>query len=95
MNLIGYWQNEDQVRVGEYERREFEEKKSFAGKVNKVAKMLVRMVALEGLQPIVTEPFFKEGVRLQLKMLDHGDVCNQHHFLCGSNLCGPENCQMS
>ena len=25
MNLIGYWRSEDQVRVGEYERREFEE----------------------------------------------------------------------
>ena len=37
MNLIGYWHSEDQVREG--------------GKVNKIAKMLVRTVALEGLQP--------------------------------------------
>ena len=48
-------------RVGEYERREFEEKSNFAGKVNKIAKMLVRMVALEGLQPVVAEAFLKEG----------------------------------
>ena len=33
----------------------------FAGKVRKIAKMLVRMVAFEGLQPMVTEAFLKEG----------------------------------
>ena len=49
----------DQIRVGEYERRVFEEKKNFAGKVNKIAKMLVRMVALEGLQPMFTEAVLK------------------------------------
>ena len=60
MNLTGYWRREDQIRVGENERRVFEEKKKFAGKVTKIAKMLVRMVALEGLQPMVTEAFLKE-----------------------------------
>ena len=30
VNLIGYWHSEDQTRAGEYERRAFEEKKSFA-----------------------------------------------------------------
>ena len=54
MNLIGCWHSEHQVRVGEYERMEFEEKDNFAGKVNKIAKMLVRMLALEGLQPMIT-----------------------------------------
>ena len=49
------------MRVGEYGRREFEEQMNFAGRVNKIAKMLVRMVALEGLQPMVTEASFKEG----------------------------------
>ena len=51
MNLIGYWQSENQTRIGERERKVYEEKKNFAGKVNnKIAKMLARMVALEGLQ---------------------------------------------
>ena len=63
MNLIGYWHSEDQVRVGEYERTEFEE---IAGKVNKIAKMLVRMVALEGL----TEALFKEGDNIQCGLED-------------------------
>ena len=31
MNLIGFWRREDQIRVGEYERRECEEKKNIAG----------------------------------------------------------------
>ena len=38
----------------------FDEKKHFAGKVTKIAKVLVRMVALEGLQPMDTEAFLKE-----------------------------------
>ena len=58
LNLIGYWRSEDQIKGGAYERREYEEKKNFAGKVNKIAK---RMVALEGLQPMVTEAFLKVG----------------------------------
>ena len=36
MNLIGYWQREEQTRVGERGRKVFEEKKNFAGKVNKM-----------------------------------------------------------
>ena len=36
---------------------QYDEQKNFAGKVNKIAKMLVRRVALEGLQPMVTEAF--------------------------------------
>ena len=70
MNLSGYWHSEDQVRVGEYERREFEEKKKFAGKVNKIAKMVVRMVALEGMQPVGTEAFSKEGDNIQCGLED-------------------------
>ena len=57
MSLTGYWHSEDQTRAGEYES--FEEKKNFAGKLNKIAKMLVRMVMLEGLQPMVTGAFLK------------------------------------
>ena len=57
MNLIGYWHSEDQIRVGEYERRVFQQKKNFAGNVTKIAKMIVRLVAFEGLQPMVTEAF--------------------------------------
>ena len=38
MNLIGYWHSEDQARVGERERKVFEEKKNLAGKVTKIAK---------------------------------------------------------
>ena len=34
-----------------------ENKKNFAARVNKIATMLVRMVALEGLQPMATEAF--------------------------------------
>ena len=59
MNLIGYWRSEDQSRVGEYERRVFEEQKHFAGRVAKIAKMIVSMVAFEGLQPAATEAFLK------------------------------------
>ena len=36
-------------------RKVYEEKKNFAGKVNKIAQVLVRMVALKGLQPVVAE----------------------------------------
>ena len=59
MNLIGYWRSEDQIRVGEYERRVLEEKKDFAGKVAKIAKMIARTVAFEGLQPMITEASLK------------------------------------
>ena len=64
MNLIGYWHSEEQT-VGEHERKVCEEKKNFAGKINKIAKMLVRMVALEGLQPIVTEALTREKGNVQ------------------------------
>ena len=60
MNLIGYWHSEEQTRVGERERKVYEEKKNLAGKVNKIAKMIVRMVAFEGLQPMATEALMKE-----------------------------------
>ena len=60
MNLTAYWRSEDQVRVGEYERRVFEEKRNLAGKATKIAKMIVRMVAFEGLRSAATEPFLKE-----------------------------------
>ena len=40
--------------------------KQFAGKVNKIAKMLVMVVALEGLQPVVTA-FFKENIHIVKK----------------------------
>ena len=36
-------------------RTVFDENKNFARKVTKIVKMLVRIVALEGLQPMVTE----------------------------------------
>ena len=39
----------------------FEEKRIFAGKVSKIAKMLVRMVALQGLQPLAAEAFISEN----------------------------------
>ena len=51
--------SEDQTRLGEHERTVYGEKKNFAGQVNKIAKALVRMVGLEGLQPMVTEAFLK------------------------------------
>ena len=44
MNHIGYWQSEDQTRVGERERKVFEEKKNFAGKVREISNMLVRII---------------------------------------------------
>ena len=53
-------------RVGELERQAYEERKNFAGKVNKIAKMFVRIVTLEGLQPMVTEATtFMKGVDQQ------------------------------
>ena len=55
LNLFGFWHNEEQTRVGELERWAYEEKTKFAGKVNKIAKMIVRIVALEGLRPLVTD----------------------------------------
>ena len=55
---VGHW--EEQTRVGEREKKVCEEKKNFAVKVCKIAKMLVRMVAFEGLQPMVTEAFMRE-----------------------------------
>ena len=42
-------------RVGERERKVYEEKKTFAGKVNKIAKMIARMVDWRALQLMVTE----------------------------------------
>ena len=57
MNLTGYWHSDDQVRVGEYEKRVFDEKKNFAGKVTKDCQK--RMIAFEGLQPMVAEAFLK------------------------------------
>ena len=96
MNLvIGCWHSDDQIRVGEYVRRVFDEKNNFAGKVTKIAKMIVRMVAFEGLQPMVTDAFLKaeeniqcglEDMKLEemkeskLEILDHSDHCNQHHL---------------
>ena len=37
MNLIGYWHKEDQTRVGELERRPYDEKKTFASKVTEAS----------------------------------------------------------
>ena len=42
-------------QLGGFERRAYEVKKNFASKANKIAKMIVRIVFLEGLQPMVTE----------------------------------------
>ena len=60
MNLTGFWCREEQTRVGERERKVFQEEKNVAGKVNRIAKMIVRTVAFEALQPIVAEAFMKE-----------------------------------
>ena len=54
MNLIGYWHGEEQTRVGERERKVYEEERNFAGKLNKIVKIVVRTVAFEGLHPMVT-----------------------------------------
>ena len=48
MNLFDYLRSEEQTRVGE-------ERKNLAGKANKIAKMVVRILTLEGLQPMVAE----------------------------------------
>ena len=40
MNLTGYCQSEDQTRVGEREKKVYEEKKNFAGKVSKMRRCL-------------------------------------------------------
>ena len=61
MSLIGYWRSEEQTRVGERARKVSEEKKNFAGKVNKIANMIVRIVTFEGLQPMATEAFMREN----------------------------------
>ena len=45
LNVVGCWHSEDQIRVGEYERREYEDNKNFAGKVTQIAKM--RFASLE------------------------------------------------
>ena len=37
-----------------------------AGKVNKIAKVLVRIVASEGLQPMVTEAFLKDSDQCEM-----------------------------
>ena len=63
MNLIGYWRSEEQARVGENERKICEEKKFFVGKVGEIAKMIVRIVTFEGLQPMVTEGFIMRDKR--------------------------------
>ena len=59
-----------QTRVGEPERKPYEQKKNFAGKVNKTAKMNVRIVTLDGLQPMVTESsvFLREIGQLRLEV---------------------------
>ena len=35
MDLIGDWRDEEQTRAGELERKAYEERKNFAGKVNR------------------------------------------------------------
>ena len=42
INLFGSWHNGEKSRVGELERKAYEEKKNFARKINKIAKMIVR-----------------------------------------------------
>ena len=86
MNLIGYWHNADQTRVGERERKVYEEEKNFVGKVSKIAKMLVRMVALEGLLPMVKEAFIKEKANTQCG-LDAGKNCVPTLLVCSSDRC--------
>ena len=96
MNLIGYWHSENQVRVGEYERRVFEEKENFAGIVSKVAKMengSVGGLAANGYRSTLEQrrryPVWigrRENGRddgIQLKILDHShsDHCKQNLFL--------------
>ena len=73
----------------------FEEKKTFAGKVTKITKMIVRIVAFEGLQPMVTEAFLKgDNIQCGLdavkksneEILDCRDRCVQHYWFCSSDL---------
>ena len=66
-NFIGDWHSDHQIRVGEYERRVFEEKKNFAGKVTEIAKTMMRMVTFEGLQPTASDAFLK-GDNIQCEM---------------------------
>ena len=47
------------------DERKVLEEKNFAGKVHKIAKMVVRMVAFEGLQPMVTEACTRENEDIQ------------------------------
>ena len=71
-DVFGYWHNEWQTRVGELEGKAYEEKKNFAGKVNKIAKMIVRIVTSKGLQPMVTEAstFIREIDQCKLEVED-------------------------
>ena len=51
------------AKVGELERKAYEERKNFARKANKIAKMIVRIVTFEGSQPMVTEATtFMKGI---------------------------------
>ena len=45
---------------GERARKVYEKKKDFASKVNKIAKIIVRIVTFKGLQPMVTEAFIRD-----------------------------------
>ena len=60
MHLIGFWHSEEQTRVGELEGKAYEGKRTKQAR-SKIAKMIVRIVALEGLQPRVTEAFMREN----------------------------------
>ena len=46
VTLFGYWRMEGQTKVGELERKAYEETKNIAGQVNKVAMVIVRIVIL-------------------------------------------------
>ena len=80
------------------ERRVFERKKKFAGKVTKIAKVIVRMVAFEGSQPVITEAFLKgDNVQCEMDAVKksneewkfwnfHGH-CVQYYWFCSRDLC--------
>ena len=51
-NLIGCWHSEEQARVGELERKVRGEKKNFVGKINKIAKMIVRIASWKWKTPV-------------------------------------------
>ena len=68
MNLIGYWRTEDQVRVREYERMEFEEE--FCRKGQQDCKDACENGSVAGLQPMVTEAFLQEGDNIQCGLED-------------------------